>query len=184
MTHWFWLSQCFGGLAIFFDAVKFSRRNRGALLLWGIPAGWSMVASQYLLGQGQGATFQAMSSMETLLQAGMGKNHPWHWRFRLVTATVFGAMGFWILSPTPVWFTWLPVGAYLFGTMGKIFHNPIHIRVVWIFSSACILWYSLIYGNVTMILQQIMVLSLTAWVLVKAYRQKASPSMMAREPLS
>jgi len=172
MNHLFWLSQCFGGLAIFFDAVKFSRKSRSALLLWGIPAGWSMVASQVLLGQGQGATFQAMSSMETLLQAGFGKNHPWHWRFRLVTATVFGVVGFWILAPTPTWFTWLPVGAYLFGTLGKVFHHPIHIRIVWIFSSTCILWYSSIYENIAIVLQQILVLSMTAWALAKACLRK------------
>jgi len=168
----FWISQCFGALAILFDLLKFTRKTRTALILWGIPAGWSMVASQYFLGQGQGATFQAMSSLETLLQAWFGRNNWSHRWFRLVTASTFAGIGFLVYAPTSVWFTWLPVGAYFFGTAGKIFHNPLRIRAVWLVSSSCIFWYAAIYHNWTIMLQQILVVTLSLAFIYREFRPK------------
>lgn len=170
---YFWIAQCFGCAALIFDVVKFTRKSRRYLLLWGIPAGWSMVASQYWMGQYQGASFQAMSSADTLLQSLFGLNTYRHRLIRIALATLFCVGGFALYSPTVVWWTWLPVGSYLFAVLGKIFHHPIHIRSVWLLSSTCTLIYAGVYGNWSIIVQQIVVMSLTMWTIVH-YTQDAS----------
>lgn len=166
----FLLAQIFGGLALAFDVVKFTRKNRGPLILWGIPAGWSMIASQYFMGQDQGAAFQAMASIESLLQSLSGKdNRQHHWQ-RILIALFFGSLGFFIYAPTQDWWTWLPVGSYIFASLGKLFYQPWLIRIVWLCSSACTLAYSVIYGNWSIVIQQIVVVSLTIHFLWIYYR--------------
>lgn len=176
MSHWlphlhtfFWISQFFGVLALLFDIIKFTRTKRRSLILWGIPAGWSMVASQYLLGQGQGAVFQAMASLESLLQSAAGQDSRQHRYTRILMAIVFGAIGFLLLAPTHLWWTWLPVGTYIFASLGKMFYRPWLIRLVWLGSSSCISVYSIIYGNWAIVLQQAVVISLSLWFLYQAY---------------
>lgn len=166
----FWLSQVFGGLALILDVVKFTRTKRSALILWGIPAGWSMVASQYFLGQDQGAVFQAMASLESLLQSLTGKDNREHRLRRMGIALVFGGMGFWIYAPTAIWWTWLPVGTYIFASLGKLFYRPWLIRLVWLASSSFIMAYSIICGNWAIVLQQFVVMNLTLLFLWKAYQ--------------
>lgn len=166
----FWASQFFGGLAVLFDIVKFTRKNRASLLLWGIPAGWSMVASQLCLGEPQGTVFQAMSSLETLLQVFSGQNTAAHRRRRIGLFLLFGGMGFWIYAPSALWWTWLPVGAYAFGSLGKVFHRTWLIRSVWLLSSACTFAYACEYGNWAMATQQVVVVGLTLAMLVRDWR--------------
>ncbi len=168
-------SQIFGVLALLFDVIKFTRSGRAALILWGIPAGWSMVASQYCLGQPQGAVFQAMASLEGLLQAALGRDAHWHRGARFLVAGCFAGLGFFIYAPSARWWTWLPVGSYGFASLGKIFHDPRTIRMVWLFSSACTVSYAMVYHNVAMILQQMVVVSLTLWHLSRHHSGPVPP---------
>lgn len=181
MTQVFWLSQLFGGLALLFDIVKFTRTKRSALLLWGIPAGWSMVASQYFLGQSQGAVFQAMASLESILQTITGQDSRKHRYRRIVIAVVFGGLGFWIYAPTAAWWTWLPVGTYIFASLGKLFYRPWLIRIIWLVSSSFIVAYSIIYHNWAIILQQTVVMSLSVLFLWKTYQNHRS-TLSVMEP--
>lgn len=164
-----WVSQGFGALAIIFDAIKFTRSKRRALILWGIPAGWSMVFSQYFMGQEQGAAFQGVSSLESLIQSAIGQDNHQHRSWRIFWMILFCGAGFALKAPTSLWWTWLPVGSYGFASLGKVFYRPWVIRLVWLCSSACTLTYSALYGNITIVLQQIMVMTLTLWFLWKTY---------------
>ncbi|WP_031570685.1 YgjV family protein [Acidithiobacillus thiooxidans] len=168
MPHAFWISQLFGSLALLFDVIKFTRTKRSALILWGIPAGWSMVASQYFLGQAQGAVFQAMASLESILQTITGQDSRGHRRRRVAIALIFGSLGFWIYAPTAVWWTWFPVGTYIFSSLGKLFYRPWLIRMVWLASSSFITAYSVICGNWSIVLQQMVVISLSIFFLWRA----------------
>lgn len=165
----FWASQLFGLLAIAFDIIKFTRTKRAHLILWGLPAGWSMVASQYFLGQYQGAAFQVVSSLDSITQSMLGLDNRQHRVLRIIVGILFGSIGFCLYAPTTVWWTWIPVGSYLFAVAGKVFYNTVTIRTVWIASSTCTITYSAICSNWSIVIQQIIVISLTVWFLLKHY---------------
>lgn len=170
----FWLSQLFGVLALLFDLVKFTRKNRRSLILWGLPAGWSMVASQYFLGQAQGAVFQAMASLESILQSLSGQDSRRHRTQRIVIAVIFGGLGFWLYSPTTIWWTWLPVGTYVFASLGKLFYRPWLIRLVWLGSSSFTIAYSSIYGNWAIVAQQMVVMSISVYFIFNVLKSNYS----------
>lgn len=127
-----------------------------------------MVASQYFLGQSQGAVFQAMASLESILQTITGRDSREHRQRRVAIALVFGSLGFWIYAPTAVWWTWLPVGTYIFSSLGKLFYRPWLIRTVWLASSGFTTTYSAICGNWAIVGQQMVVISLSVLFLWRA----------------
>jgi hypothetical protein len=170
---YFIFAQIFGILALIFDIVKFTRKERSHLLLWGLPASWSMIASQFLMGQFQGAVFQLMQNVETVLQVFIGKDNPLHNRFRPLIALVFGITAYFICAPTEYWVTWLPVGVYAFSSIGKAFHDPIKIRIVWLFSSFCTLIYCYFYQNWSLVAQQSVIIPLSSYFIYKHYNKLA-----------
>lgn len=170
-NHNFVIAQIFGITALLFDIIKFTRTKRHHLLLWGLPASWSMIISQFFMGQLQGATFQLMQNIETILQVFIGKNNPLHNSFRPLIALIFGIIAYIICSPTIYWVTWLPVGIYIFSSIGKAFHNPIKIRIVWLMSSTCILIYCYFYHNWSLVIQQSVIIPISLYFIYKHYNK-------------
>jgi hypothetical protein len=168
------VAQLFGIAALLFDIVKFTRKQRSHLLIWGIPASWSMITSQYFMGQLQGAAFQSMQSVETILQVFIGNNSPLHNTFRPLIALVFGIAAYFICAPTAYWVTWLPVGIYVFSSIGKAFHNPIKIRIVWLFSSLCTLVYCYFYSNWALVVQQLVIIPISVYYIYSSYYPRKS----------
>lgn len=161
ISHPFFWSQVIGGICFVTDYIRFRQTSRTRILVWGLPVGVSLVLSQLLNQQYQGASMSAASMLSSLTQAPFGRDSIGHRGIRLVLGIGFGAVGVWISPPGTDWITWLPLAGYLVGRAGETTHDFLTMRKIWLLSTSLYLIYHFLMDNWMASLTELLVLAMS-----------------------
>jgi hypothetical protein len=161
IPHPFLWSQVAGGVSFVTDYIRFRQTSRARVLVWGAPVGISLVLSQILNQQYQGASMSTASMLSSLAQAPFGRNSAVHRKVRLTLGLGFGGAGVWLTPPGADWITWLPLAGYLVGRVGETSHDFLTMRRIWLLSTSLYLLYHFLMRNWMTSLTELLVLGMS-----------------------
>ncbi|MHB1665957.1 MAG: YgjV family protein [Thiomonas sp.] len=167
-------SQVFGALCFVLDLIRFLQTSRTKILIWGVPIGISLIVTQMLNNQYQGAAMSLASMTSSLSQAPFSLDTQRHQQIRLSLGLIFGAIGVWLSPPGILWISWLPLAGYLVGRIGELTHDFIRMRTVWLVSTIIFMSYHFLMRNWMTGLTEVLVLGMSIRFLYLAKKNYAT----------
>ena len=176
-NHAFIVSQLFGLTSLLLNVVRFTRKSRKSVLLWGPPTSATSVVSQFLDAQTQGAAMSVVSMLMALVQAQLGRaDHAWLRRLLMVLAGVTGVL---LAPPTlsnlP---SFLPVIFFVVTRLGESMGTELRLRSVWLVGSMLRIVYFAWYANFMLVTSEMIVLVLSVRRMMALLH--AQPAALAR----
>ncbi len=164
----FLCSQLFGVLAIGFNIVKFTRKSRRNIILWGLPVSILFALSNLSLAAWQGAAMSGVGFVLGLLNLEL--NRPDQWKQRVIWGMLAVAVGICIAPPTSHIITTLPLAVFIIARLGQMTHSELRMRSVWIVGTLTWIVYFSYYHNYALVLSEIIVLTLTSYRIIQLLR--------------